>query len=62
MKPTTTLRWLQFHASQNRGQHPTARWYSEAHGLLHVLQQWWESDVVGESGEWRDIPIEVESV
>lgn len=44
------------------------RWVKRARpgGAILILQQWWEFDLDdtqplhGESGEWRDIPMETE--
>jgi hypothetical protein len=35
-----------------------------SHGtMVRILQQWWDNDIPGwkASGEWRDVPLEVEA-
>lgn len=56
MTPTAKLRWMGVNFML-LDPHPSAI-YDPIARRFRVLQQWWESGYEGESGEWRDIPVE----
>ena len=55
-RPTMSLRWKQ-KSMNDIGFCPGAIHIHET-AIAYGLQQWWESDFTGESGEWRDIKVE----
>ncbi len=59
MKPTFRLRWIHQHMGELKEFHPSSIQIGETN-YCQILQQWWESDIEGNPGEWRDIPVQTD--
>jgi hypothetical protein len=57
MTPTTRFRYVERDSYEHNGEH-----FTHPH-RVRILQQWWDNDIPGwkASGEWRDVPLEVET-